>query len=66
MNTENLYNLNHEISNMFGGSMLGNNYTIWLTLILLVMSIVLIILFLSGVLTFSKPQFIMTPTTEKN
>jgi hypothetical protein len=66
MSTENLYNLNHEISNMFGGQMLGNNYTICLTLTFLIVSIVIIILFLSGVLTFSKPQFIMTPTTEKN
>jgi hypothetical protein len=66
MNTENLYNINHEFTNMFGGEMLGKDHTIWLTLIFLIMIIVIIILFLSGVLTFSKPQFIMTPTTEKN
>jgi len=58
MSLEKLYSINSEINNMLGGEMTGGDGAIWGILMLLIITVVGIILYLSGILSFNKPSFL--------
>jgi hypothetical protein len=63
MSLEKLYSINSELNNMFGGEMIGGDGTVWAVLMLLIFTVVGIILYLSGILSFNKPKFISNQVT---
>jgi hypothetical protein len=58
MSLEKLYSINSEINNMLGGEMTGGDSAIWSIIMLLIITVVGIILYLSGILSFNKPSFV--------
>jgi len=60
MSAEKLYSINSEINTMIGGELFGGDTQMWVILTLLIVFVVLIILYLSGILSFHTPNFIGT------
>ena len=60
MSLEKLYSINNELNSMFGGDAACDNTGIWIMIIFIILAVVVIILYLSGILSFHKPNFIGT------
>jgi membrane-anchored glycerophosphoryl diester phosphodiesterase (GDPDase) len=56
MQVEKLYSINSEINNMLGGEMMGGDCAVWVTLLIVIIVIVGIIFYLSGIFVFTVPK----------
>ena len=55
MSNQKLYSINSEINNMFGGEMIGGDCAVWIVLLIVIFVVVGIILYLTGIFTFTTP-----------
>jgi hypothetical protein len=60
MSLEKLYSINSELNSMFGGEAGCDNTVVWIIISFIILAVVVIILYLSGILSFHRPNFIGT------